>query len=40
MDLLLKISILQANYCCLGDLGGIICPWKESVAGNTSIQGV
>ena len=40
MDLLLKISVLQANYCCLGDLGEIICPWKESVAGKTSIQGV
>ena len=28
-DLLLKISVLQANFGWLGDLGEIICPWKE-----------
>ena len=33
MDLFLKISVLQANFCWLGDLGEIICPWTESVAG-------
>ena len=37
MELFLKISVLssvlQANFCWLGDLEKIICPWKESVAG-------
>ena len=33
MDLFLKISVLQANFCWLGDLDKIICPWKESDAG-------
>ena len=32
-DLLFKISVLQANFCRLGDMEEIICPWKESVAG-------
>ena len=32
MDLFLKISVLQANFCWLGDVEEIICPWKESVA--------
>ena len=31
-DLFLKISVLQANFCWLGDVEEIICPWKESVA--------
>ena len=26
MDLFLKISVLQANFCWLGDLGKMICP--------------
>ena len=38
--LLLKISVLLANFCWLGDLGEIICPWKESVAGKKSIQDI
>ena len=33
MDLLLKLSVLQANFCLLGDLQQTICPRKESVAG-------
>ena len=40
MDLLLKISVIQANSFWLGDLGEIICPWRESVAGKKPIQGV
>ena len=28
MDVFLKISVLQANFCWLGDLDKIICPWK------------
>ena len=35
MDLFLKISVLQANFCWLGDLRKIICPWM-----NVSIEGV
>ena len=35
MDLFLKISVLQANFCLLGDLEKIICPWM-----NVSIEGV
>ena len=31
MDLFLKISVLQANFCWVGDLGKIICPWRECV---------
>ena len=38
MDLFLKIPVLQANFCWLGDLEKIICPGKESVSG--TIQGV
>ena len=33
MDLSLKISVLQANFCWLRDFEEVICPWKESVAG-------
>ena len=33
MDLLLKISVPQANVCWPGDMGKLICPWKEIVAG-------
>ena len=35
MDLFLKIPVLKANFCWLGDLEKILCPWKEgeSVAG-------
>ena len=33
MDPFLKISVLQANFCWLGDLERVICPGKESVAG-------
>ena len=33
MDLLLKISVLQAHFCWLGDVEEIVCPLKESVAG-------
>ena len=36
--LLLKISVLLANFCWLGDLGEIICPWKESVAGKSQFR--
>ena len=28
MDLFLKISVLKAKFCWLGDLDKIICPWK------------
>ena len=40
MDLFHKISVLQADFWWLGDLEEIICPWKESVAGEKTIQGV
>ena len=33
MDLFLKITVLQAHFCCLEDLDEIMCPFKESVAG-------
>ena len=33
MDLLLTISVPQANFCWPGDMGKLICPWKEIVAG-------
>ena len=36
--LFLKIPVLQAHFCWLGDLEKIICPGKESVSG--TIQGV
>ena len=32
MDLFLKISVLQANFCWLGDLEKI-CPWKLENCG-------
>ena len=35
-----KKSVLLANFCWLGNVGKIICPWKESVAGKWTIQGV
>ena len=28
MELFLKISVLQANFCWLGDVEEIICPWE------------
>ena len=34
-----KNSVLLANFCWLGNVGKIICPWKESVAGKWTIQG-
>ena len=37
MDLFRKISVLQANFCWLGDVKVMICPWKESVAGKNTI---
>ena len=40
MDLFLIISLLHANFCWLGHLGKMICPWKESVAGKETVQGV
>ena len=33
MDLFLKISVLHANFCWLGDLDKIICPWKLENCG-------
>ena len=39
-ELFLKISVLQANDCWLGDLDKIVCPWKESDAGKLEILGV
>ena len=38
--LFLKISVLQANFCWLGDLERVICPWKEAVAGKKTIHDV
>ena len=32
-DLFLKITVLQANFCWLGDLDKIIRPFKETMAG-------
>ena len=40
MDLFPKISVLQAKFSWLGNLEKLICPWKESVAGQYTIQGV
>ena len=40
MDLLLKISVLQANFCWLGELEKIICSWKENDAGKLEIHDV
>ena len=39
MDLFLKLSVLQANFCWLGDLEKMICPWKESIGGERTSQG-
>ena len=30
-DLFLKISVLQANFCWLGDVEEIICPVREGI---------
>ena len=40
MDLFLKISVFQANFCWLGDVEEITCPWMESVAGKKIGLGV
>ena len=40
INLFLKISVLQANLFWLGDFEKIICPWKESVSLERTIQGV
>ena len=40
MDPFLKISVLQANFCWLGDVKEIVCPLKESVAWKKIIEGV
>ena len=40
MNLFLKISVLQANFCWLGDLEKMICPLKESFTGKGAIYGV
>ena len=40
MDLFSKISVIQAKFCWLGNLEKLTCPWKESVAGQYTIQGV
>ena len=33
IDVFLKISVFQANFCWLGDLDKIICPWKLENCG-------
>ena len=38
MDLFLKISVLQVNFCWLGDVEETICPWKESVAEKKNVS--
>ena len=40
MDLFLKISVVQANFCWLGGVEEITCPWMESVAGKKIGLGV
>ena len=40
MDLVLKISVLQAYFCWLGDVEVMICPSKERVAGEKTVEGV
>ena len=40
MDLFLKISVLQANFCWQGELEKIICSWKENDAGKLEIHDV
>ena len=37
-DLFLTISVLQANFCWLGDVEEIICPWKKSVAKKRNVS--
>ena len=39
MDLFLKLSVLQANVCWLGEVEEIICRLKENVAGKKIIEG-
>ena len=38
MDLFLKLCVLQANFCLLGDVEKIISPWKKTVARRKIIQ--
>ena len=38
MDLLLKISVLLAIFCWLGDVEVMKCPWKETVLGKKTIR--
>ena len=33
MDLFLKRSVLQANFCWVGDVKEMICPCEETVSG-------
>ena len=40
MDLFLKISVVKVNFCCLGGVEEITCPWMESVAGKKIGLGV
>ena len=38
MNMFLAMSVLQANFCQLGDVEYIMCPLKESVAAKNTIQ--
>ena len=40
MDLFLIRFVRHVNFCWLGHLGKMISPWKESVAGKETVQGV
>ena len=40
MDLLLKISVLQAHFCWLGDVEEIIVLGRKVLLGKKIIQGV
>ena len=40
MELLLKISVLLAIFCWLGDVEVMTCPWKETIPGKKNIRGV
>ena len=40
MYLFPKKSVPQAKFCWLGNLEKLVCPWKESVSGKYTIQGV
>ena len=41
MDLFLKMCVIQAFFCWLGDSEKIICPWKQSVVDNSGcLKGV